>query len=334
MSHPIAVAFLHGIGRTEPGYSRPLADAIAARFVRTIRDECSVPATQVVFEEVNWSGALQPSEDRLWSRFEAAEVMSHRSGIFEGVARGPAPNGSPAAAGGNALRWEALRHFMLDFAADAIAYQPTESDRSAYDAIHAEVASTFARLAERAGARAPLCVIGHSLGTVIASNYLYDLLKPRKSYMAPEVRARIGSTPLERGETVSLVYTMGSPIALWSLRYPGFGVPVSLPARRLARHHPDLRARWVNLYDPDDVIGYPLKPVNARYAEAVAEDRAVDVGSWLTRWNPLSHTGYWGDAGVASLIATDLAEAWRRSSAVALVPVRSTTRSRRAAASP
>ena len=324
MGHPIAVAFLHGIGRTEPGYSRPLADALAARFVRTIRDECSVPGTQVLFEEVNWSAALQPAEDRLWSRFAAAETGGPAAAV-----------GSPAApAGGDALRWEALRHFMLDFAADAIAYQPTESDRSAYDAIHAEVASTFARLAERAGARAPLCVIGHSLGTVIASNYLYDLLKPRKSYMAPEVRARIGSTPLERGETVSLVYTMGSPIALWSLRYPGFGVPVSLPARRLARHHPDLRARWVNLYDPDDVIGYPLKPVNARYTEAVAEDRAVDVGSWLTRWNPLSHTGYWNDAGVASLIATDLAEAWRRSSAVALVPARSATRSRRAAANP
>ena len=313
MGHPIAVAFLHGIGRTEPGYSRPLADAIAARFVRTIRDECSAPASQVVFEEVNWSAALQPAEDRLWSRFEAAET---------------------APAGGDALRWEALRHFMLDFAADAIAYQPAESDRSAYDAIHAEVASTFARLAERAGRRAPLCVIGHSLGTVIASNYLYDLLKPRKSYMAPEVRARIGSTPLERGETVSLFYTMGSPIALWSLRYPGFGMPVSLPAKRLARHHPDLRARWVNLYDADDVIGYPLKPINPRYAEAVAEDRAVNVGSWLTCWNPLSHTGYWNDAGVASLIAADLAEAWRRSSAVALLPVHRETQPRRAAANP
>jgi hypothetical protein len=319
MGHPIAVAFLHGIGRTEPGYSRPLADAIAARFVRSIADECSVPATQVVFEEVNWSAALQPSEDRLWSRLEAAKG----GGSIAATASAPA---AP-----EALRWKALRHFMLDFAADAIAYQPTESDRSAYDAIHAEVASTFARLAERAGARAPLCVIGHSLGTVIASNYLYDLLKPRKSYMAPEVRARIGSTPLERGETVSLVYTMGSPIALWSLRYPGFGVPVSLPGKRLARHHPDLRARWVNLYDADDVIGYPLKPINPRYAEAVAEDRPVDVGSWLTRWNPLSHTGYWSDAGVASLIATDLAEAWRRSSAVALVPVRRATGTRRAA---
>jgi len=51
----------------------------------------------------------------------------------------------------------------------------------------------------------------------------------------------------------------------------------------------------------------------------VDEDRVVDVGSWLTRWNPLSHTGYWGDAGVADVIAAGVTGAWRQSSAIALV---------------
>lgn len=306
MAHPIGILFLHGIGRTEPGYSRPLAEAIAARFVGSTGGQAHDPEAQVVFEEVNWSGVLQPAEDDLGSRLRAA---------------GP-------------LRWGRLRGFMLDFAADAIAYQPTHADRSAYDAIHAEVAASLGRLAARAGGRAPLAVIGHSLGTVIASNYLYDLMKPRKSFMASEVREQIGTTPLERGETLSLFYTMGSPIALWSLRYPGYGVPVSLPAKRLARHHPELRPRWINVYDPDDVIGYPLKPLNARYDAAVDEDRAVDAGSWLTRWNPLSHTGYWKDRAVAEAIGADVAEVWRRSSAVGLVPARRRpARVRRAAAS-
>ena len=304
MGHPIAILFLHGIGRTEPGYSRPLAEAIAARFARSAGGETSDPEAQVVFEEVNWSGALQPAEDDLGARLRAA---------------GP-------------LHFGRLRGFMLDFAADAIAYQPTHADRSAYDAIHAEVAASLGRLARRAGARAPLGVIGHSLGSVIASNYVYDLTKPRGSFMAPEVRARIGKTPLERGETLSLFYTMGSPIALWSLRYPDFGVPVKLPAKRLAGHHPGLEPRWVNFYDPDDVIGYPLKPLNEAYREAVDEDRVVDVGSWLTRWNPLSHTGYWGDAGVADAIAAGVTEAWRRSSAIALVGAKKPrTRPRRTA---
>lgn len=304
MGHPIAVLFLHGIGRTQPGYARPMRDALLADFARSVGGETSDPESQLVFEEVNWSGVLQPAEDDLGARLRAA---------------GP-------------WHFERLRGFMLDFAADAIAYQPTHADRSAYDAIHAQVADGFARLAARAGARAPLAVIGHSLGTVIASNYLYDLLKPRASFMAPEVRARIGGTALERGHTLSLLVTMGSPIALWSLRYPDYGVPVTLPAKRLAAHHPELQPRWVNLYDADDVIGYALQPLNARYQAAVIEDRAVDVGSWLTRWNPLSHTGYWDDAKVAEQIATHLADAWRHSRAIALVNARKPSASRRRAA--
>ena len=291
MGHPIAVAFVHGIGRTEPGYSAPLAKMLAARFTDRVGRETTDPASQVVFEEVNWSVALQAAEDRLWERMKP----------------------------GADLRFERLRHFMLDFAADAIAYQPTHSDRSAYDTIHAEVAATMARLTDRAGARAPLIVVAHSLGTVIASNYFYDLWKPRGSFLAPEVRARIGRTPLERGGTLARFYTMGSPIALWSLRYPGYGTPIRMPARTLARNHPGLRPEWINLYDADDVIGYPLKPLNALYAAAVSEDLPVSVGTWLTGWNPLAHTGYWGSRGVADLIADSLADVWRGSRAIALV---------------
>jgi hypothetical protein len=291
MGHPVAVLSLHGVGRTKPGYSAPLARAVAARLARKIAAETDASDSAVVFEEVNWSAALQAAENRLWKRLRPA---------------------SP-------LRWLRLRHFMLDFAADAIAYQPIQSDRSAYDSIHAEVAAALGRLAARAGERAPLCVVAHSLGTVIASNYFYDLSKRRCSFLAPRVDARIGGTPIERGETLALFYTMGSPIALWSLRYPDFGVPLCFPPRDLARHHPGVRARWINFYDPDDVIGYPLRPLNARYAASVTEDRPVDVGSWLFRWTPFAHTGYWSDGRVADQIAADLADTWRRSRAFEVV---------------
>ena len=288
MPHPIAVAFIHGIGRTEPGYSASMQRALARQVESSAGDE---PAPRLVFEEVNWSAGLQNREDRLYERLDRA---------------GP-------------LHWGRLRHFMVDFAADAIAYQPAPSDRSAYDAVHLEVASALARLAERAGPRAPLCVVAHSLGTVIACNYVYDLVKRRGSFLAPEVRARIGSTPLERGETLTLLYTMGSPIALWSLRYPRFGQPIHFPPRRLAHHHPGLSPRWINVYDPDDVIGYPLRELNAAYHRAVTEDRPAGVGSLLSGWTPLSHVGYWDNARVASAIAADLKTAWEQATAVGIV---------------
>jgi hypothetical protein len=302
MAHKIAVAFIHGIGRTAPGYSAAMQRALTRGFAHKIGRTVPDPEAELIFEEVDWSVALQSDEDRLWRRLHSAALM----------------------------RFNRLRQFMVNFAADAIAYQPVPSDRSAYDAIHAQVATTLARLAERAGPRAPLCLVTHSLGTVIASNYIYDLTKPRNSFLSPKVRERINGTPLERGETFALFYTMGSPIALWSLRYTGFGEPIRFPSRKLAVHHPDLESRWLNFYDPDDVIGYALKPLNPRYAAVVTEDRPVNVGSWFTKWNPLSHKGYWNDAKVADAISDGLAEVWRSSTALALVPKRRRRKTARA----
>ena len=303
MPHPIAIAFIHGIGRTKPGYSAGMQRALKRRFAacagkempavrgrRAGRDSRLDPCSQLVFEEVNWSAALQYRENSLWRRLRAADGM----------------------------RYGKLRRFLVDFAADAIAYQPAVSERTAYDAIHREVAATLARLADRAGPRAPLCIIAHSLGTVIASNYVYDLVKRHDSFMGRSVSTRINGTPLERGETLALLYTMGSPIALWSLRYPRFGEPVRLPAQSLARHHPSLETAWINLYDPDDIVGYALRPLNAAYRAAVTEDRAVGVGWLLTSWNPLCHLGYWNNAGVADQIAESLAGVWRQSTGLAV----------------
>ncbi len=300
MPHKLAIVLIHGIGRTEPGYSAWMRRSLMQRFAKGIRGAVPDPDAELVFEEVNWSSALQTDEDHLWRRLNGADPM----------------------------RFTRLRQFMVNFAADAIAYQPAPSDRTAYDAIHARVATALSRLAERAGPRAPLCLIAHSLGTVIASNYMYDLAKRRNSFLSPSVRSRINGTPLERGETLSRFYTLGSPIALWSLRYPSFGDPIRFPLGKLSLHHPGLQPRWVNFYDPDDVIGYPLKPLNARYRTVVSEDRPVNVGSWLTNWNPLSHTGYWNDSKIAEGISEGLIEAWRASSALALVPTRRRPRAR------
>ena len=294
MPQPIAIAFIHGIGRTEPGYSAAMQRSLVRRFAAHLGAKVPVPDSQLVFEEINWSAALQYRENALWNRLNPA---------------GP-------------MRYKRLRRFLVDFAADAIAYQPGSSDRTAYDAVHRQVAVSLARLAERAGPGAPLCIVAHSLGTVIASNYVYDLMKRHGSFMCPSVRRLINGTPLERGETLSLLYTMGSPIALWSLRFPRFGVPIRLPTPSLARHHPGVTPAWINLYDPDDVIGYPLRPLNSAYRAAVTEDRPIDVGSLFTRWNPLSHQGYWNDGRVADAIAESLASVWRRSSSLTLVPAR------------
>jgi hypothetical protein len=236
-----------------------------------------------VVRAAHWAPVLEAPETELWHRM-------HHAGRLD---------------------WTRLRGFMVHFLADVAAYQITPRDRATYDAVHAVLASTFRALATEAGADAPLCVVAHSLGTVIASNYLYDLQQlPHRDIRPRSVRNAMADTPLERGETLAQLYTFASPIALFSLRYPDFGTPVAVPSPRLGAHHPGVEGRWVNVYDRDDAIAWPLRTLNDAYARQVSEDRAIDAGPWPADTTPLSHTGYWNDGDAQEAVAEGLAALW------------------------
>jgi hypothetical protein len=132
-------------------------------------------------------------------------------------------------------------------------------------------------------------IVAHSLGSVIASNYVWDAQRDR-----PAARATYeGATAFERGATLAGLATCGSPIALFTLAL-GEVVSIEFPAPGLP---PALRAaaRWVNFFDADDALAYPLRPLSPSYAAAVSADRAINVGRVTTSWNPASHTAYLDD---------------------------------------
>jgi hypothetical protein len=277
MTQKIAVAIVHGIGQQPPNYS--------ADFAKTLKTMCELVCGQdIVVEPVYWSPVFEPLEDDLWQRVQA----------------------------GGKLCYAGLREFMISYLGDAIAYQITETDRQGYDQVHQCFADALGRLARAAGSKAPLCVIAHSLGTVIASNYLYDLqVDPQREIISPPVREHIGATPLEHGETLTLFYTLGSPIALWSLRYQQFGKPIEVPAPELAGHYAGLQGEWINFYSKTDVIAAPLKTLNADYARVVSADKPVWVGGLLKSWNPASHLDYWSGRAVLESIAQGLIRVWK-----------------------
>lgn len=296
MTQKIAIALIHGMGTEdpefdqgliqEPGFGKPFKAKLWQQF-QQLGISAEEANAKFVIDCIYWAPVLQVAQNVLWQRLQ----------------------------NGRKLKYSDLRTFILGFLADAIAYQITPNDRWVYDAIHGVIAQTFNRLAQKAGESAPLCVIAHSLGTAISSNYLYDLQNDFQSDSEREliikpVKQLIDDTPLERGETLSLFYTMGSPIALWSLRYKSFGKPIQFPTPGLIKHHPQLQPEWINFYDQDDVIAYPLKPINEEYQKSVTQDIQVDCGSWLESWNPLSHNGYWTDKNVISHIAKSLIAIW------------------------
>ncbi|MGD2045469.1 MAG: chemotaxis protein [Gemmatimonadota bacterium] len=285
MPTPIAVAVVHGVGIQGSDFAEPMIAELTDRFADELGMKRAEATEQLLFEAVHWAPALQGAETKLWRKVTSKEDLD----------------------------FVKLRKFMVDFAGDAIAYQPLPKSRDVYDSVHAVLAKALRALARTAGSKAPLCVISHSLGTIISSNYFYDLSQSRRPGMVSKaVRDVKKWTPLENGETLTLFYTLGSPIAVWSLRYEDFGTPIPVPAPKLSHHHSGLKGEWVNFYDADDIIGYPLRGLNDAYKKSVDRDVAVNVGGLLSNWNPLSHTAYWTDGDVTKSIGASLAGLWRQ----------------------
>lgn len=278
MGNKIAIAVVHGIGTQTENFIDRFQDA----FFNALDSRCH---EDVVLKGVLWAPELQHLQKALWERVES----------------------------GGPLSFPIIRSLMVDLIADALAYQPVGHRHNAYERIHARFAKILNDLAKEAGENAPLCIVAHSLGTVISSNYLYDLqVDPERSIISDTVRQEMSNTSLERGETLALLYTLGSPIALWSLRYEDFGKPIQFPTIAFKQHYPDLHHEWVNFYDKHDVIGFPLKSLNDDYGKMVTADHQVNVGNIIQSWNPLSHLVYWQDPDVISEIAESVKTLWEQ----------------------
>ncbi|MBD0336413.1 MAG: hypothetical protein ICV62_13060 [Cyanobacteria bacterium Co-bin13] len=285
MAQKIAIAVIHGIGQANPEFadrqSPNYASGIAARLQQEmIRLLPQVPDAdlQLIVEPMYWAPVVQKPQDELFERLQIRQRLS---------------------------RFFGLREFIFHSLADSIAYQPiADPEEQIYEDIHSRFAETLGRLTDQAGEQAPLCVIAHSLGSAIASNFLWDLQHGRRPTIARD-------NPLERGDTFSLFYTLGSQIPFWSLRFRNFGTPIQVPSPQLPRIYPNLQGQWLNFYDRNDLLGYPIEGINEEYRQVV-KDREVKVGNLLTGWNTLSHNEYWRSPAVIKPIAEGLAGVWRQ----------------------
>lgn len=274
MTNKIAIAIIHGIGSQTEDFAeemeKELKDKFAERFWK-MNYSYEVAVSQLVIKPICWAEIFEEAESKLWEKFQARD-----------------------------LDYIGLREMIIHVLADAIAYQKSPTKKNFYQKIHNRIDARLKELADSVGDRkAPLCVISHSLGTVIASNHFYDLQQRKREQNSLE-------SPLERGDTLALFYTMGSPIALWSIGYDEFDKPIEVPARRFKDRYPNL-GEWVNIYDKHDIIAYPLEPI---YGKEFVRDIQADVGGLLTSWNPLSHIGYWKDKDVIKPIVNGLVKVW------------------------
>ncbi|HEX6371087.1 MAG TPA: hypothetical protein VF006_19370 [Longimicrobium sp.] len=277
MPFKMGVLLIHGMGNQDRGFAAPMIEELKARVRKQGGDD-----HQIAFQEVWWAPVLADKEETLLRNM----------------------------ADGNDLEWMELRRFVMHSLADAIAYQDTNRGASpdqinVYHQVHGKIAEAMKTLRERvrAGAEAdarevPLVVIAHSLGCHMISNYIWDVRDSEHAKKKP------AANPFEGFQTLTGIVMFGCNIPLFTLAYVKLD-PIAFPTPNLKAYFPkgtspeDIKdaSRWLNLYDPDDVLGYPLAPLMNGF-DKVVTDVAVDAGPVLRAWNPLCHTEYWTDNDV------------------------------------
>ncbi|PLR78273.1 chemotaxis protein [Bacillus sp. V3-13] len=268
------------MGNTTQEFAGEMISMLNQKFDKRLHQLVSDSSSYLIIQPVHWAKVFADREEKLMKDI----VMESE------------------------LNFQTLRRFIIHYLGDAIAYQPVETAKHNYQRVHDEIGVNLNRLSQIAGNDAPLCIISHSLGSVIASNYFYDL-----QFKEQDVTSVVnGASPLEKGDTLTLFYTLGTSMPLWSLRYHNFDRPVHIPSPKLEEYYPGLNGEWINFYDKDDILGYPLKKVSENYNKMVNEDREVNVGNAFISWNPLSHFHYLTDQDVIEPIVDGLVRAWKQ----------------------
>jgi hypothetical protein len=158
-----------------------------------------------------------------------------------------------------------------------------------------------------------LTLIGHSAGSVIAIDFIYYLFndidhkQEERSLKEPLLKLR----ELVKRDRLRIrrLITFGSPISLLAFRKDSvvkileqnshlnpsdYGFTKNIPEQ------PDLQgARWINIWDKDDIISWPAAPLMQNENEGFVEDVYVDVSDKILT----VHNEYWASKDVHKAIA-------------------------------
>lgn len=287
MTHT-ALLTLHGMGETERGYE--------AALVQRLKPRLGASAIDLGIHPVYYQDLLQDNERTVWDRADRQAPM----------------------------HYDDLRKFLLFGFADAAGLEAgKEEPGSVYEQAQLQIAQALFEACKAHGPDQPVVLISQSLGCQVMSNYLYDAQKKLRSGQSvaagiwrdiQEFAPQIAGRPLADAE---IAFLSGRTCRRWITT--GCNIPIFVAAHKTMNIRPiqpppghSADFKWLNLYDPDDVLGWPLAPLSDGYAQLV-QDRPINAGQGLVNWllkssTPLSHTAYWTDDDVVGLLAQMLLE--------------------------
>lgn len=210
------------------------------------------------------------------------------------------------------------RKFMLYGMAESAAQMNELQQRGGnYEKTQQAIYTTLEKAAAAAGDTAPVVLLSHSVGCVNLSNYLWDAQRPSINH---GIWRDGGPAGVHKGsardlflrlKTLSHWYTLGASNPLWC---------AGMPRDQIQAVTSDTRGynfRWKNFYHPDDLFGWPLKPLSPSYNQAVYRDyETCPLADWsASHWGPqlVSHDGYWREERVQRQLLQDLRELLNKS---------------------
>jgi len=267
----LAIAVIQGMGSAEQFFSVELKHRITEEYVS---EEEGRHEDDLIFHEIFWGDLVKDQQHSLLEKTNY--------------------NGD--------LTYLNLRELFVDFSGSALAYR-----ESMYEAIHSRVRESLSKMCTHRRIdpeQTPLVILAHSFGSVIMSDYIYDIQKRQA-----ESNGKIdGISNLEQFRTLAGVITFGSPMALFSLQdNNAFDKTINIVGADLPEKIKE-RVQWNNYYDKDDIIAYPLKGINDAYGELIHGDFEINVGGAATSWNPACHNGYWEDKDFYKPVAAYFSE--------------------------
>ncbi|WP_223754967.1 hypothetical protein [Myxococcus sp. RHSTA-1-4] len=161
----LAVLIIHGIEVDDPGLFDTALRKLREQFGSQAR---TAPEQALVVETVNWASVLEGPERDFLARHGTPDAEGYWQSLYDGIRAVNQGRESalvplmlrmmrPSTRGMD-QRYPGLRWLMVHFVGDIIAYQSNPADPDVYTAIHRKVAEALARLREKAGDTAPLCV--------------------------------------------------------------------------------------------------------------------------------------------------------------------------------
>lgn len=266
-SKDLIALIIHGMGTHKKGYAKD--------FINGIRKQLDVPERdRIEFAPIRYSDELAMGQSELWE--STKKQLGRERSLF---------------------KFDWVREFMLTSFSDAASYEHRRfgSNDSPYLAVHQVIRERIAQAVsdiDGGDGEYRVILLAHSLGTQVMSNYIYDVQNHKGLWID-------GNGPDEHEDLSKLARIVSY----------GCNIPMFLSARSKSEikpiDPPRDRFEWNNYYDRQDVLGWPLQPINDAYDDLV-NDFQVSVGGNLTGWNPGSHMQYMVDKGFHKKVASEI----------------------------